>query len=844
MKVHELARDLVASSKEIVDIVRKLGGDVRNHMSDIDEALIDKIKAEYAKQQEDRKAQLAAKRRPRLPFSVVAPAEADKTKKAEVAGKPIPTRSRKAQEQEKEKEKEKDSPAPRVKRAPEVRPERAAAPTDRPAPVSRPDGPGRPVAAIPGANPTGESRGRRETRAEHPAQRAPRPQERRPAQGRPPARGERRASVSHTPDESTPVPERRNWDKNQDRRGRQRGRRDDREPGIPARGKNRGGRDRRQRREERPGTLPPKEKKTIILRGPISVKDLADQMAIKASELLRKLIALGIMVNVNQAIDVETATIVCGELGYPVDDKATAEEELITDPELQDENEPAELLEERPAVVTVMGHVDHGKTSLLDAIRETKVTATEAGGITQHIGAYTVDWHGRKIVFLDTPGHEAFTAMRARGAQVTDIAILVVAADDGVMPQTVEAINHAKAANVPIIVAINKIDKPGADPQRVKTELTKHNLVAEDWGGDTICVNVSALAKTGIEDLLEMILLVADMQELRANPNKPARGTVVEAKLDKGRGPVATILVQTGTLRIGDAVVCGLTYGRVRAMLDDRGRRVKKAGPSTPVEVVGLSDIPAAGDLLFAVEDDKKAREIAGKRQARQREQEIGGQAKMSLDDLFSQMKQGEVKDLKLVVKADVQGSVEAVKGSLEKLEVPEVRVSVIHEGVGAINESDVMLASASDAIIIGFNVRPDSNARQAAEREKVDVRTYSIIYDAIDDIMAAVSGLRAPTYREVTVGRIEIRETFKVPKVGTIAGCFVLEGKVNRGAKVRLVRDGIVVYEGAIDSLKRFKDDVREVSAGYECGIGLERYNDIKIGDIIEVYAMEEVPR
>jgi translation initiation factor IF-2 len=498
----------------------------------------------------------------------------------------------------------------------------------------------------------------------------------------------------------------------------------------------------------------------------------------------------------------------------------------------------------RSPVVTVMGHVDHGKTSLLDKIRKTRVTEKEAGGITQHIGAYKVETQGREIVFLDTPGHEAFTAMRARGAQVTDVAILVVAADDGVMPQTIEAINHAKAANVPIIVAINKIDKANANPEKVKHELAEQGLLLEEWGGDTIAVPVSAHTGEGIETLLEMILLVADMQELKANPARRARGTVIEAKLDKGRGPVATVLIQNGTLNVGDSIVAGVAYGKVRAMMDDKGKRIKKAGPSTPVEVLGFSEVPEAGDKFFVTPDDKTARQTAEGRKEQLRQSQLKSKQRISLEDLFNQIQEGQVKELNIIIKADVHGSVEAVKQSLEKLSNDEVHIKAIHGGVGAISETDVMLAAASNAIIIGFNVRPDTKAMQMANHEDVDIRTYRVIYDAINDMEAAIKGMLEPEYREVVVGKAEVRALFKVSSIGTIAGCYVLEGKILRNGDVRLIREGAVIYEGKIDSLKRFKDDVKEVVQGYECGISLQNFNDIKEGDIIECFVNEEVPR
>ncbi|MBS5585672.1 MAG: translation initiation factor IF-2, partial [Clostridiales bacterium] len=518
----------------------------------------------------------------------------------------------------------------------------------------------------------------------------------------------------------------------------------------------------------------------------------------------------------------------------------TAEEAL----EAEDTEDDEASLVKRPPVVTIMGHVDHGKTSLLDYIRKAHVTAGEAGGITQHIGAYTVTINGETITFLDTPGHEAFTAMRARGAQVTDIAILVVAADDGVMPQTIEAINHAKAANVPTIVAINKIDKNTANADRIKQELTEYGLVAEEWGGDTIMVPVSAITGEGVDTLLEMILLVAEMQNLRANPNRKARGAIIEAQLDKGRGPVATVLIKNGTLKIGDTIVAGTAYGRVRAMVNDRGERVKAAGPSEPVEVIGFNDVPSAGDTFSAVNDDRLSRQVAEERKDKLRAALIKNSSKASLDDLFSQISAGQTKELNLIIKADVQGSVEAVKQSLEKLSNDEVRVRVIHGGVGAITETDVMLASASNAIIIGFNVRHDNTVRDIAERENVDIRLYRVIYNAIEDVEKAMKGLLAPQYKETILGRAQVRQTFKVSGVGTIAGCYVTEGKIQRNATARLLRDNVVITEAKIDSLKRYKDDAREVGANFECGIGLERFNDIKEGDVIECFTMEEVER
>ena len=568
----------------------------------------------------------------------------------------------------------------------------------------------------------------------------------------------------------------------------------------------------------------------------INVQEFSKLIKREVNEVIKALFMLGVMVTINQDIDFDTAQLIGDNFGVEVGQKAP-EEDPTEIPEVDD---PPEKRVPRPPVITVMGHVDHGKTSLLDAIRKTNVTSREAGGITQHIGAYKVNYQGKQIVFLDTPGHEAFTAMRARGAQVTDVAILVVAADDGVMPQTIEAINHAKAAKVPIIVAINKIDRPGANPDHVKQQLAEHELIPEDWGGDTIMVPVSAHQKTGISDLLEMILLVAEMQELKANPNLPAHGTIIEAQLDKGRGPVATVLVQRGTLHIGDTIIAGTSYGKVRAMINDRGEKVKKALPSTPVEVLGLNDVPAAGDILDST-DEKTARGVAEKRIAKKKEEEIKLNSKVSLDDLFQRIKEGEIKELNIVVKADVQGTIEALKASLEKIKNDEVKVAVVHAGVGALTESDVMLASAANALIIGFNVRPDANARKAAETEKVDVRTYRVIYDAINDVEAAIKGMLAPKFKEVIQGRVEIRQLITISKL-KIAGCYVVEGKVTNSSKVRVVRDGIVVHEGVIESLRRFKDDVKEVAQGFECGITLEKFSDLKEGDIFEVYDMEEI--
>jgi len=588
-------------------------------------------------------------------------------------------------------------------------------------------------------------------------------------------------------------------------------------------------------------TMPKASKRVVRISEVISVGDLAKAMGVKAGEVVKKLMEAGMMATINQVLDADTATLIASEFGYNVENVTFDAEAAV---EVGHEAVSDEHLQPRPAVITIMGHVDHGKTSLLDAIRETNVTAGEAGGITQHIGAYTVDVHGRRVTFLDTPGHEAFTAMRARGAKVTDIVVLVVAADDGVMPQTVEAINHARAANVPIVVAINKIDKPEANLDRIKQGLADHGLVPEDWGGDTVCVPVSAKSREGLPHLLEMLLLQSDLLELKANPDKPARGTIVEAKLDRGRGPVATVLVQEGTLRPGDPFVCGPYAGRVRAMIDDKGRKVLAAEPSTPAEILGLPAVPEAGSSFVVVADEATARQVAEHRLAKHREASLLKTAKVSLEDLYRQVQAGDTKELRIVIKADVQGSVEALADALTRLSTEEVRLNVLHASVGGITESDVMLASASNAVVIGFNVRPESKATTAAEREGVDVRLYTVIYDALNDVRDAMEGLLEPTFREKVLGRAEVRETFSIPGIGTIAGCFVNDGKITRNAAARLVRDHVVVYTGKIVSLRRFKDDAREVQSGYECGIGLDNFQDLKAGDGIEAYEMEQVVR
>ncbi|RID87130.1 translation initiation factor IF-2 [Peribacillus asahii] len=618
----------------------------------------------------------------------------------------------------------------------------------------------------------------------------------------------------------------------------------------PGQGQFNKGKNNRNKNKQRPQqtqqALAPKRKEKelpakITFYESLTVQELAKKLHREPSEIIKKLFMLGVMATINQTLDKDAIELIAAEYGVEVEEEIRVD---LTDLESLVTEDAEEDLQERPAVVTIMGHVDHGKTTLLDSIRKTKVTEGEAGGITQHIGAYQVNVNNKKITFLDTPGHAAFTTMRARGAQVTDITIIVVAADDGVMPQTVEAISHAKAAEVPIIVAVNKMDKPTANPDRVMQELTEHGLVPEDWGGDTIFVPISAKKGEGIDSLLEMILLVSEVEEYKANPTRRANGTVIEAQLDKGRGSVATLLVQNGTLKVGDPIVVGNTFGRVRAMVNDLGRRVKEAGPSTPVEITGLNEVPQAGDRFIVFEDEKTARQVGETRAQRQLVSQRNEGSRVTLDTLFEQMKQGDIKELNIILKADVQGSAEALAASLQKIEVEGAKVKIIHSGVGAITESDIILATASNAIVIGFNVRPDVNAKRAAESENVDVRLHRIIYKVIEEIESAMKGMLDPEFEEKIIGQAEVRTTFKVSKIGTIAGAYVIEGKITRDSGVRLIREGVVVFEGEIDALKRFKDDVKEVATNYECGITIKNFNDIKEGDIIEAYVMEEIER
>ncbi|REJ37469.1 MAG: translation initiation factor IF-2 [Bacillota bacterium] len=781
VRVYELARDLGVDSKEIVDFLASLGQDVKNHMSTVEDEYVARVLRRFGGGQAAGGA-------------------------ANGAGNPS---------------------------RPQAAAQTAATASAGSTPQAKPAQPAQ--AAKPAA--TGQASKPASTgQASKPAQPAPGPQAREQrAQAEParPAADERRQAPQAAAQPAQRQAARPATSGQSQAKADPRSQRGAAPGGKPG-GKGQPMAQRGQRQAPEPGS-----RGKLELPESIPIKELAGKVGVQAAAIVKYLFNQGMMVTVNHSIDFETAAKIATRLGFEV----VKPHDPLADA-LVDQEDPPETLKPIPPVVTIMGHVDHGKTTLLDAIRETRVAATEAGGITQHIGAYQVEWNGKKITFLDTPGHEAFTAMRARGAQVTDIAVLVVAADDGVMPQTIEAINHARAADVPIIVALNKIDKPDANPDRVKQQLADQGLIPEEWGGDTVVVPVSALRRQGLDDLLEMILLVAELRELKANPDRPARGVIIEAELDKGRGPVCTVLVKKGTLRLGDAVVAGHTAGKVRAMLDDRGRPIAEAGPATPVSVLGLDDVPMAGDELVVVADERLAREIAARRREEMRQQEMQRPVRANLDQLFEQVKAGQLPELNIIIKADVQGSVEALRGALEKLSRPDVRLNVIHAAVGGITKTDVDLAAAANAIIIGFNVRPDATARKVAEQENVDIRTYRVIYDAIEEMKKALEGMLEPEYREVVLGRAEVRALFRVPNVGTVAGCYVTEGKVVRGASVRVIRDGTVVHEGAVSSLKRFKDDVREVAEGYECGIGLEKFNDLKEGDVLEFFRMEQVAR
>lgn len=861
MRVYELSKELGIQSKDLIVILNQMGAGVKNHMSTVDDEYLTQVRSSFNTGGVPSRKKSASSPGSSKPAAKEKSVEVKATPKKSPSPQPQKTPEVK-KERKKEPERatgaEKTTPRPPetpVKRTPGM-------PASAKAPTLRPSSPGKPVGTPASPRPDGKGRGMvpgkqsSGSRTARPTNQpgGPRPpalvsstqtEGRRPGRqaGAPAKTGKQAPRPSSTPPSG---PKSKSTVSPAGPAGR--GRQTRPSTGEQARlsgskGQKKGSFNKPYHKKRRSSfkkpLTPTTNVKSVQIPENITVKEFAQAIEVSAADVIKKLISLGVMASINKEIDVDTATMVGEEFGVAVK-VAPSEEETLQVEEIVDQ---PESLRPRWPVVTIMGHVDHGKTSLLDTIRETNVIASEAGGITQHIGAYQVEFNNKKITFLDTPGHEAFTAMRARGAQVTDIAILVVAADDGVMPQTIEAINHGKAANVPIIVAINKIDKPGVNPDRVKQELTQHDLVPEDWGGDTICVEVSALKKIGIDELLQMVLLVAEMRELKANPNRQAKGTVIEAKLDKGRGPVATVLVQNGTLHVGDTIIAGNVSGKIRMLVNDKGKNVRKAGPSEPAEVVGLDDLPEAGDT-FCVTNEKIARQLADKRQQFRREQELKKYQRVKLEDLFSRIKEGEIKELNIVLKADVHGSIEAIQQSLEQLSNDEVRVKVIHGGVGAISESDVMLASASDAIVFGFNVRPDPLAKRLAEREDVDLRMYRIIYNIINDVKKAMEGLLEPEYQEVVLGRAEIRATFKVPKVGTVAGCHVTDGKITRNSEVRVLRDHVVIFEGKIDSLKRFKDDVREVLSGFECGIGIERFNDVKEGDIIEAFTNEEIKK
>lgn len=781
VRVHELAKDLNMKSKQLVGILKGMGLEIKNHMSTLEEEQADWVKRKLREKENGSRTPTAR------PDS--AEDRRPGTKRATGGARKAKTTTRQAER-------------PAGKKPGKV-------PAEKPAKPQVGDKGKRQAGSQTAVSGERKPTSRRQSDAKP---RTAREQAKTASRGQGEQAGKKKGAVS-TPKKAEPAARSRDYS----RRTRTR-------PGK-----------KRDRKKKEAQPVPPE---LISIPEVITVRELAETMNINSAQLMKKLMSLGIMATITQDLDFETVEIIASEYGVEVEKEKTREEEL-----LQEIVDDEESLQPRPPVVTVMGHVDHGKTSLLDAIRETNVVSREAGGITQHIGAYQVEIDGERITFIDTPGHEAFTAMRARGAQATDIAILVVAADDGVMPQTVEAINHARAAEVPIIVAVNKIDKPDANPDRVKQQLTEYNLIPEEWGGDTIMVPVSAKAGTGIQQLLEMILLVAEVKELTANPDRVAEGVVIEGRLDKGRGPVATVLVQKGTLNVGDSLLCGFTWGKVRAMSDHLGNRVDTATPSYPVEVQGLEDVPMAGDG-FRVIDEKVAKQVSSLRLDEKKREEQMKTAKVSLDDFFKQIQEGEVKELNLIIKGDVQGSIEALVQSLMRVSTDEVKVNVIHSGVGAIRETDVMLASASNAIIIGFNVRPDTNARKYAEEENIDVRLYRVIYEAIEDVKKAMAGLLEPEYREAFQGRAEVRAVFKVPKVGNVAGCYIVDGKVSRNCKVRVLRDGVILFEGNLASLKRFKDDAREVVEGFECGIGIEDFNDVKEGDIIEAYIIEAIPR
>ena len=871
IRVYELATRLGLDNKEIVDKLTEAGIEVKNHMSSIEEADAQKFEAAQSgktgeatqgedavevKVKEERiSSGLIRRRRKTVAKEEEAPAEEATPVVAEEAV--VEEEPAAPQEAAPEEVPVEEAAAEEVV---EPEPETVAKTAEKPAEKAEKPAPPKKKESVSRAKilgrvelPTPAER-RPQRRPEAPAERGKKPAPGERARPDRPARPSRPAAPSapNVPMMQPEMPsEKEGRSAKKKKKGRDVARMDSDGPRRKGRREvyepDRNERYRKGKKANRPAkkteiTQSKAIKRKIRITDVITIGELAKRMGVKANDLIKELMSQGQMVTINHPLDFESAAILASEFGYEVENVAFDEETILAHSDIKSEGDDDKNLESRPPVITIMGHVDHGKTSLLDAIREAKVTEGEAGGITQHIGAYDVDLDGRKMTFLDTPGHEAFTAMRSRGAQVTDIVVLVVAADDGVMPQTKEAINHSKAAGVPIIVAVNKIDKPDANPDRVMQELSEFELLPESWGGDTIFVNVSAKEHTNIDQLLEMILLQAEVLELKANPNKRAQGTIVEARLDKGRGPVTTVLVQQGTLKVGDPIVAGLHFGRVRSMANDRGQLVEAAGPSFPVEVTGLTGVPEAGESFHAVEDERVAKEVAQHRHQKIREAELAKSSKISLEQLYARIQEGDVKELKVVVKADVQGSVEAVSDTLTKLSTDACRLIVIHSGVGGITETDISLASASDAIVLGFNVRPAPKASALAEIEGVDIRLYNVIYDAVNDIKDAMEGLLAPTLTEENLGRAEVREAFNVSKVGTIAGCYVVSGKIVRNAHARLLRDDVVVWTGKLGSLRRFKDDVKEVSTNYECGIGLENYNDVKPGDVIEAFEIKEV--
>lgn len=845
--MHELSKELGIQIKDLMHFLNEIGANVRNHMSTIEDKYVDEARSHFP----------AVPKKSRVPGGI--PVASVLNKVASPKLEPPKPESRVEPQSPVRKEPAKPANAPRFETAGAVnRPTGVKLASEKPKPAET-------VERTESRPPLPNHRPRNDKNDQRPApSRNQIPSKDKDVRSRPfPAKDQPQRSLNNTgpsgnrPGEGQPRTDQTRQKPTQSRPGQSRpgqsrpgqSRPGQSRPGFgAARGENNQKRYQEKENRLKPPTRPAHFKKqgprttvkSVELPPFMTVKDFSQLIEVAAGEVIKKLMGLGLMATINQEIDFDTMSLLAGEFGISAKAALTEEQKLQVE---EIEDDPKSLLT-KPPVVTIMGHVDHGKTSLLDAIRETNVTAQEAGGITQHIGAYQVELNERKITFLDTPGHEAFTAMRARGAQATDIAVLVVAADDGVMPQTVEAVNHAKDANVPIIVAINKMDKPGANPDRIKQDLTEYSLVAEEWGGETIFVEVSAKQRTGIENLLEMILLVADVKDYKANPNRPAKGIIIEAQLDKGQGPVATVLVQNGTLQMGDNIIAGAAAGKVRTLINDKGKRVKKALPATPVEVIGFDELPEAGDILYVITEDRLARQLADKRMQLKRETELQHTQKVTLNDLFAKIKEGEIKELKIIIKADVQGSVEAIRQSLEQLSSDQVKVKVIHGGVGGIGEGDIMFASASNAIIIGFNVRPDPMAKRIAEKENVDIRLYRIIYNIIDDVKKAMEGLLEPEFKEVINGRAAVRVVYKVPKIGNVAGCYLVDGKINRNNDIRLLRDNIVIHEGKIGSLKRFKDDVREVAEGFEFGLGIEKFNDLKEGDIIEAFTMEEVKR